>query len=336
MHFNKHAKINLMKKKQVKAVALISNGLDSLLAAKIVKEQGIKVKGVYFTTPFIAGTSPATTQIGIAAKHIHLGQEYIEMVKKAEHGYGSGLNPCVDCKILMLEKAWEYAQETGADFLVTGDVLGQRPMSQHKQALELIEKEAGLGGKILRPLSAKLLPPTEAEEEGWVNRNDMLALQGRGRTEQMALAKKYKINKYETPAGGCPLTEKEYSRKVEDLFDNKQKVTERDIEFLKIGRHFRAGEWKIIVGRNKEENGKLLALKETEDIAMDAAGIPSPTTLVLNNPSEDVIKTAARLTARYSDAEDGDGVVVSYGKAGFRNDIRVRPLEEEKIEQLRI
>ncbi len=331
-------------KKSVKAVALISGGLDSLLAAKLVQNQGISVQGIYFTTPFTAQINQdeaveqlkeIANQVLIFIQHISLGQDYIDMVRNTKYGYGSGLNPCIDCKIFMLKRAWEYAQDIGARFLITGDVLGQRPMSQNKQALQLIEKEADLQGKILRPLSAKLLPKTEAEKKGWVDSSEMLSIQGRGRTEQMELAEKYEITEYETPAGGCPLTEKEYSRKVQDLFNHQEVVTERDVELLKIGRHFRVGESKVIVGRNKEENGQLLAQKEAEDIAFDVAGIPSPVTLALNNPAQDVVKKAAQLTARYSDAES-EKVVVSYGKAGFTNEIRVEQLNESQIEKWRI
>lgn len=213
----------------MKALALLSGGLDSTLAVKLMLDQGIYVEAINFVTPFClcrrsgCGAYEVAKRFNIPLKVVTVGLDYLRVVRKPKFGYGRGMNPCIDCRIFMLKKAKKYAKETGASFIFTGEVLDERPMSQHRKALEIIEKEAGLKGKILRPLSAKLLPQTEAEIKGWVDRTKLLGIRGRSRKKQIELAKKFGINDYPCPAGGCLLTYKEFANKLKELFNLKRK-----------------------------------------------------------------------------------------------------------------
>ena len=241
----------------MKALGLLSGGLDSVLAFKLILNQGIKAEAIKFVSPFFDDSFYAkniSEKFGIPLKIMYLGKEYLKLIKNPKHGYGSGMNPCIDCHVFMLKKAKQYAKKIKADFIFTGDVLGERPMSQNMKALNTIESETRLKNKILRPLSAKLLPETVAEKNGWVDRNKLLDIKGRSRKKQLELAKKFKIKIYASPGGGCLLTEKEFSAKLRDLIKHKKRINEKDIELLKIGRHFRFKNNKIIVGRNEKEN----------------------------------------------------------------------------------
>lgn len=301
----------------MKAVALLSGGLDSILAVKLVEKQGIDVVCLNFASPFFSSKNAEESARAnkLKLKVLKLGDEYTRMVRKPKYGYGGSMNPCISCKIMMLKKAWEYAGKIGAKFVVTGFVLGQRPMSQHMHALKIIAEESGLKGKLLNPLSAKLLPETEAEKKGWVDRSRLMDIQGRGRKKQIKLAKELNVKDYPTPAGGCLLCDESFSRKLKDLFGRKKKVEEDDIEILKYGRHFRIGESKIIVGRNEAENNALEKLKYDDDFVFEVKGAGSPITILQGEKTEEAIRKAAELTARYSDADDGE-VNVSYeGKA---------------------
>src|SRR3990172_5077850 len=210
----------------MKALALLSGGLDSTLAAKVILEQGIELEALNFLTVFCTCTNRGATclasqkaveTLGIPLKVFNISEEYLEIVKHPKHGYGSNMNPCIDCRIFIMKKTKAYMEKSGASFIVTGEVLGERPMSQRRDAMRLIEKEAGLEGVILRPLSAKLLPVTVPEKEGWVNRETLLAFQGRSRKPQMKLADHYGIHDYPSPAGGCLLTDPGFARRMKDL-----------------------------------------------------------------------------------------------------------------------
>ncbi|MEM3608640.1 MAG: hypothetical protein QW238_07235, partial [Candidatus Bathyarchaeia archaeon] len=304
------------------------------LAVMLVRDQGIDVEALKFTTPFSqcdggggCRASEASRRYGIPLKIIHLGGDYLRMVRRPRHGYGSALNPCIDCRILMLKKAKRYAREIGAEFIVTGEVLGQRPMSQRLETIKLIEREAGLEGRILRPLSAKLFPETEAEKKGWIDREKLLDLRGRSRKRQMELAAKLGIREYPSPAGGCLLTHREYAAKLRDLFQHKKRITMRDIQLLKIGRHFRYGENKIIVGRNEAENKLLLYLKGKGDYVFEVPDYGSPITILQGGKTREAIKAAASLTARYSDAS-GDMITVKYGRGRPSRRITVTPMSD--------
>jgi len=312
----------------VKAIGLLSSGIDSALAIKLIKEQGVEVVAVNLVLPFSDDrkdyAAHLAKQLGVPLVRVKAGEDYIELVRHPRHGYGSGMNPCIDCRIYMLRRAWEVAEGMGARFLVTGDVLGERPMTQHRAALELEERESGLRGLILRPLSAKLLPETVPEREGWVDREKLLVIEGRSRKPQLELAQRYGITGFRTPGGGCLLTNKEFSARLRQLFSFQQKVGIADIELLKLGRHFFEGGAHIIVGRNERENGLLLQLRQPEDYVLEVKGYPGPVTLLRGAKTSEAMEVAARLTARYSDALEGEVAVEC------RTDGRARTIAVQK------
>jgi len=284
---------------------LLSGGLDSLVAAKLLLDQGIKLEGLNFTSPFCtcggaaggcAAASRSAKQLGIPLKIIAKGMDYLKLVENPKHGRGRALNPCIDCRIYGLRKAKEYMNEVGADFIATGEVTGQRPMSQTRFKLFLIEKEADLAGLIVRPLSAKLLPPATPEKNGCVNREKLLSVKGRGRKPQMELAKKNNYG-YDCPAGGCLLTEKGYSLKLTDLFQHKP-YSMRDVLLLRIGRHYRLSEGaKVVLGRNEAENA--LLSKMAGDNALLEPDFPAPTALVTRN-AQKALAGAAWLVLKHA------------------------------------
>lgn len=290
------------------AIALLSGGLDSSLAVKLIMDQGIEVVALKFSSPFCQCDSGGTChaagfaeKLGIRYISVPKGDEYLDIVREPKFGRGSGMNPCIDCRIFMLKRAKQIADEMGAAFMFTGEVLGQRPMSQHRDALSLIEKEAGLEGKLLRPLSAKLLPETEAERNGWVDRSKLLSISGRGRKPQIQLAAEKGIVDYPCPAGGCLLTSKEFAMKLEDhLAHGPNKLTSRDISILKTGRHFRVNGTKVIIGRNEKENTMLRSLAKNDFHILETTTVPGPIGLVGSNDHE-VIDIASSMVVRYSD-----------------------------------
>jgi tRNA U34 2-thiouridine synthase MnmA/TrmU len=329
------------KGKRTKAVALLSGGLDSTLAVKLVLDQGIDVEAVNFVSPFClcrkggCGALEVAKNLNIPLKTITVGEEYLRIVRKPKFGYGKNMNPCIDCRIFMLKKAKKYAEEIGASFIFTGEVLGQRPMSQHRKTLGIIEKEAGLKGKILRPLSAKLLPPTEVEKKGLVSRETLLGIEGRSRKKQIRLAQELKVTEYSCPGGGCLLTYREFTSKLKDLFERKKRISLKDVRLLKVGRHFRFGKNKIIVGRNEAENGLLLQMKMTNDYCFEAQDTGSPITLLQGPKTRIAIKRAAELTVYYSDRKQSV-VLVKFGKGELDKSLRTPILSREKVEELRI
>jgi hypothetical protein len=314
----------------MKAVALFSGGLDSVLAARLVKDQGIEVIAVKFLGPFSCEkdfSGDSAKRIGVKLVEIPLEADYLRMIRKPKFGYGSGINPCIDCKIFMFRKAWAYARRIGAKFLVTGEVLGERPMSQNMRALRVIEKEAGVSGYLLRPLSARLLPETEPEKRGWIDRKKLLSVQGRSRKIQMELARKWKIREYPTPAGGCLLTYREFAKKCRDLFGSRKKISLDDVELLKHGRHFRFGANKVVVGRHQEDNRCLARLAGNGDYVLYVPGYGSPITILQGPKTKKAIDFAASLTAAYSD-HPGTEVVVKYGKHGSIRRMMAKPVNK--------
>ena len=242
---------------KVRALGLCSGGLDSMLAAKILQAQGIEVSWICFETPFFLPDKSirASELTGIPLQVKNITPEYIRMLKNPPAGYGKNMNPCLDCHSLMFRFAFETLKEGGYDFLFSGEVVGQRPMSQRKQALRYVEKHSGADGFIIRPLSAQLLPETQMEKDGRVKREQLLSISGRSRKDQMKLAESFGISEYPTPAGGCLLTDPGYSRRLRDLFEHKEACEAGDFELLKYGRHIRlSSQTKIIVGRNHAEN----------------------------------------------------------------------------------
>jgi tRNA U34 2-thiouridine synthase MnmA/TrmU len=318
----------------MKALGLLSGGLDSTLAVKLVLERGIDVEAINFVTPFClcrkggCGASEAAKAFKIPLKMVSAGTDYLRVVRNPKFGYGKNMNPCVDCRIFMLKKAKRYAREIGAKFIFTGEVLGQRPMSQHRGALALIEREAGLEGKILRPLSGKLLPKTEAEEEGYIDKAALRGISGRSRKRQIEMTKEFNIVNYPCPAGGCLLTDREFANRLRDLFEHKKRVTIKEVNQLKVGRHFRFGENKIIVGRNEAENGVLLRTKQKTDFYLEVANFGSPTSILQGPKTKRAIETAAGLTAFHSDKK--------FGRNSLNREITVSVPTLRDVDALRI
>jgi tRNA U34 2-thiouridine synthase MnmA/TrmU len=330
----------------MKAIALLSGGLDSTLAAKIVLDLGIELEALNFLTVFCTCTNKgetclasqkAVSALGIPLKVLNVSEEYLPVVKNPKHGYGSNMNPCIDCRIFMLKKAKAYMEEIGASFIVTGEVLGERPMSQRRDSMRLIEKEAGLDGLILRPLSAKLLPASIPEKEDWVDRERLLKIQGRSRKPQIHLADHYGIRDYPCPAGGCLLTDPAFARRIRDLIHHHSDFTLNDVHLLKMGRHFRLSpKLKLVVGRNEEENQKIQTFSEERDILLRLFCFRGPLSLLRGEAGEREVEQAASITARYSKAKDLEKVEVICKKAkedGNRS-LSVTPLPEKEIEAL--
>lgn len=278
------------KESKTKALLLFSGGLDSMLAGMILKEQGIEVLGLTFVSPFFGAETAkkSAEEIGIKLRIIDFTEKHLKMLKNSKHGYGKNMNPCIDCHALMFKIAKEIMLKEKFDFVATGEVLGERPMSQNKEALKIVEKEAGLQGFLLRPLSAKLLLETEAEKTGKIKREKLLAISGKNRRSQLKLVKKYKIKKFPTPSGGCLLTEKIFSQNLKKLFENKPKADENDIELIKNGRQVWKGRIKFVVGRDQKENENLKKLKTKKDFLVEAQEVPGPVILV-RNYSADII-----------------------------------------------
>ena len=347
---------------KIKAVGLFSGGLDSALAIKLVQEQGIEVVALNYISPFCTCVSgncsivDLAKKLGVEIKVLNKGKDYLRMIRKPKYGYGKNMNPCIDCKIYILKGAKKFAKQIGAKFVFTGEVLGQRPMSQHYKTLMLIEKEAGLTGKLVRPLSAKLLPPVEAEQKGWIDREKLLKFNGRTRSPQIDLAKKFRIDGFMCGGSGCRLTDKEYSAKLNDLFCHKKKTDITDIKLLNIGRHFRRradggdlceeegsieckndceSDCKIIVGRNKLENEALASLKKKNDYQFEAEEVKGPVAITQGKTAREDIIFAARLTARYSDAAT-QKVVVLYGKSKLDHKIEVEKASDEETNKQRV
>jgi tRNA-specific 2-thiouridylase len=292
--------------KKVKALVLLSGGLDSILATKILQNQGIKITALSFKSCFFdeKAAQKAARNLKIPMRIIDFSREHLDMVKKPKHGYGRSMNPCIDCHILMLKKAKEIMKKNKFDLVATGEVLGERPMSQNLRTLKLIEKESSLKGYLLRPLSEKLLAETIPEKRGLVKREKLLDIAGRSRKKQIALAKKWRIKWYPTPAGGCLLTDAAFGRKLKELFEKYSGCSSDDIELLKVGRHFWLGKIKVIVGRNHQENQRIKKLSKKRDVLIEMENYPGPLTLIRNygkkRISQRTIKKASYLTQSYS------------------------------------
>jgi tRNA-specific 2-thiouridylase len=298
----------------VKALSLFSGGLDSLLAAKVVLEQGIEVLAVTFETPFFGAerARAAARKLGLPLRIVNFTDEHLVMLRAPRYGYGRNMNPCIDCHTLMLRKTGAMLAEEGADFIITGEVLGQRPMSQNRQSLHIVAKNSGYPDLIVRPLSAQLLPETRPEREGKLDRQGLLAIQGRGRKTQIELAARFGIGDYAPPAGGCLLTDPIFSRRLRDLFDENPACPVNDIELLKYGRHFRTAEGrKVIVGRNERDNRSLEKLAGPGDAALHVADYPGPLAIVPHGGDDNTLLAAAALCVLYSDAPKDCVVTVS-------------------------
>jgi len=319
-----------------KAYLLFSGGLDSIIAARLLQRLGFEVVGVHITSPFFEKepekVKELAEKLGIELQVIKAGDDYLEMLKNPVYGYGKNVNPCIDCKAYMLKKLKELAGEKG--IVATGEVLGQRPMSQRLDAFRSIEKLANLKGRVLRPLSGKVLPETVYEREGVVRREALLDLRGRSRKRYPEILKELGIKEEElpTPAGGCLLTEPSFAVKVKDLMEHGE-LNWESVKLLKTGRHFRIKNCKLIVGRNREENKRLLELSREGDFILKVEVAPSPTGLLRckEEPDREVLETAAAIVARYSDAKRERNVPVSiYRNGKLIEVITVEPLFDTK------
>ncbi len=337
---------------KIRAVALLSGGLDSSLAVRLVQEQGVEVKALHFYTGFcitehkrrlglrkedgqqyVNPALKAAAQLCVPIELIDISDEYFKIVLNPKFGYGKNVNPCIDCRIYMLKKAKEIMEKEGYHFVVTGEVLYQRPMSQTPDKLRLIEKEAGLEGYILRPLSAKVLPPTVPEIKGWVDREKLLGIRGRGRKVQIELAKKYELE-YEQPAGGCCyLTDENYAQRFKEAFAVEGRVTKEDLVLFSVGRHIRLpSKVKLIVARNEGEVNFLRGFKERYNHAYRIDG-KGTFALIKGEPAGEDIQFIANIIARYSKREES----VIYMKIGERElVVKGYPISDEQIEPLKI
>ena len=304
------------------AVGLLSGGLDSAIAAYLIHEQGYKIEAVNIDTGFISENSgklqKLSEKLDINLKYVDVFNDYIHILEKPRFGFGKNMNPCIDCRILMYKRAAEIMEEKGADFIFTGEVLEQRPFSQTYLSLKKIEKESGLEGKIVRPLSAVFFPPTPPELDGRLNRSMFLAVKGRRRKLQNELASLWQLSEFNSPGGGCLLTDPGFSKRLKDWFQHEGKLSPLDrkvVELLKIGRHFRFSEdCRLVVGRNESENNKI-QMEKADGRIIYIKDVPGPTALLLGN-CEVFINDAVKIVTRYSDAREGERVkaVVENGK----------------------
>lgn len=330
-----------------KAIVLLSGGLDSILAAKMMLEQGIDVLAVNFSAKLCmcgckktgdSAAQVAARALGLPLKTIDITRDFIEIVKKPSHGYGANINPCIDCKIYMLKHAKDMMNETGASFLVTGEVLGERPMSQRKDALSLIEKRAGVKGILLRPLTALNLDPTLPETEGVVDRNRLLGIKGRSRKPQIELAEKFGIKEYPNPAGGCLLTDPVFARRVKDAIDYGE-FNDENLALLSVGRHFRLSDnSRLVVGRDEEENDILLSLAGADDIIFELKDHEGPISVIRGKADDDLIRKAAEITAYHTKFRTEESVRVDYWRRDHSDKatISIKPAKKEEVDAVRI
>ncbi len=324
--------------RKVRAISLLSGGLDSLLAVKVLAEQGIKVVGITFVSPFFgsANAEKGAKQLGIEFVVRDITGEMMRLISRPPHGFGKQMNPCIDCHTLMIRETGLMLAEGGFDFIATGEVLGERPMSQNRQSLDTVAHGSGFADILLRPLSAKLLQPTRPEREGLVDREKLMAIEGRSRKPQMVLAERYGITSYVQPAGGCLLTDPAFSKRLRELLKNKPDATARDVRLLHLGRQFRLPSGaKAIVGRDKGDNERIVnaALPDETLIASDIT--PGPTALVVGQRGDDDVEIAARITASFSDSK-GDEVDMFLRMAGCEGRIKAIPQPRSEFASIRI
>jgi tRNA-specific 2-thiouridylase len=334
-----------MSKQRIKTVALVSSGLDSLLAAKIIHNLDIEVQGVCFLFQFDnlekkfrnGDIETFLKPFGIPLTVFDVSEEFLPVFLNPEHGYGKGVNPCIDCHLFMLRRAKAFMDEIGAHFLITGEVVGQRPMSQTKPTLFHIDKVSGLRGLILRPLSAKLLPPTLPEMEGWVDRNVLFDISGRSRKRQFELAEKLGITKYNSPAGGCILTDPNYARRVKAFFEHREKkeVTIEELKLLRLGRHF----WpnthlQVVVGRDEKDNIALEHFRRGRWVFYPANG-KGPLVLAQGVRDESDHAVTAGITSRYCSGNKSSHQICSDRNGESREYIGV-PVSDTELETWRV
>jgi len=323
----------------MKAIALLSGGLDSILAISILQEQRIQIEAVCFTSVFFddSKAKKAAKSLNVPLTSIDITDKLLSIVKSPPHGFGKGANPCIDCHILMVKTAGSLMENKGAKFLVSGEVLGERPKSQSRKALKIVDIESGWGEYLVRPLTAKNLPPTIPEKKGWVDREKLLDIKGRSRRIQLELAKKFDIIDFPTPAGGCLLTDPNFSRRLKYILST-GKLNVNEVELLKIGRHFRLNhQARVVIGRDRRENLEIEKLATPGDFILRVKRYPSPTALLRGAVSPEIIYRAASLIVRYSDAPR-ERAEVKYREIpeGETKIIKAKRAVDEEIGKLRI
>ncbi|MBN2374275.1 tRNA 4-thiouridine(8) synthase ThiI [bacterium] len=330
--------------KVLKAVALYSGGLDSILAIKLMLDLGCYVEAIGFRTPFFDIRHDVPVFEGypkVDLKILDITERFLEALASPRHGFGKHLNPCIDCKIIMLSEARLYMEKEGTDFVFTGEVLGQRPMSQRKDTLRLIEKEAGFSGKLLRPLSARLLPPTDMENEGLIDRERLLDFSGRSRKRQFSMARAMNLQTYSTPSGGCMLTDVNFANRLRPFID-KGRLCPDIVRWLKIGRHFELTYGsRLVVGRDHEDNEMIMNLAGKDDLLLKTVSVPGPVAVIIgrNNllKNSPMIRLAASITAGYADFRAGSEVEIVFGKEEeFGERIRVSPMPRKEMDPYRV
>lgn len=329
--------------KKAKGLLLFSGGLDSMLAAKVLMDQNVDLTGIHFLLPFFSPfEDPYKSEVAELADSIGLKlrieapyDEYIKMLKNPKHGYGKNMNPCIDCKILFLMLASKIFEKENYDFIATGEVNGQRPMSQRSDMIKHIEKESGLVNNIIRPLSSSYFPPSIAQQKGLVDSSKLLNINGRSRKEQLALAKKFNIEKYQTPAGGCSFTEEPYAKRLKDHLENNSEVTNASLYLLKTGRHFRLDNGlKIIVSRNQQETEIFEKCRIYTDYYLEA-DFKGPSALIYGEMDEMSIKQAANLTASYG-KPDTDSEMCLYKKNELLKIVKIEIVDKSEFSDYRI
>jgi len=310
-----------------RAIGLLSGGLDSALAARLLLDQGIEVIGLHLRSPTACRTDVrgVARELGIRLEVRDKGAQYLRLLRHPRWGYGRNMNPCLDCRVFMFQLARPLMEECGAGFLFSGEVVGQRPMSQMRRGIEMIDRHTGLEGRILRPLSARLLPETEPERRGWVDRARLLAISGRGREQQLALAARFGLAHAQSPGGGCLLTDPIYSAKLRDLFQHapEQETAAEDVALLSTGRHFRVhAALKVVLGRDAAENRRLAEFAGSGRWLVEPDGFQGPAALVCGPRDEESLRQAIALIVRYGRVGSaGDGVRWEQGGGILRREI---------------
>ena len=327
-------------KKQYKALCLFSGGLDSQLAVCVLREQGVHIEAITYRSPFFGTTKSeqAAKALGLKQHIIDFTEDILEQVQRPAHGLGKAMNPCIDCHTYMIMRAGELLEEWGFDFIATGEVLAQRPMSQNKQSLGVVARCSKYEDLLVRPLCASLIPPTKPVREAWIDVDKLPAFSGRNRTPQMELAKEFGIKDYPTPAGGCLLTEERFGHKLKDLLDHEGPDDDRtNIWLLTTGRHLRlTDDIKIIVGTDQADNELLEEKAHDEDLRITCPDVPGPTVIAPANISEELLQTAAAICARYAKTPENEPVDVQITQGSESRSLSVIPMPPKEVDQFRV
>ncbi len=327
-----------------KAISLLSGGLDSTLATKLILDQGIEVIGLFLESPFGCkdDVSLIAEHLGIRLITVQKGMDYVDLVRNPKYGYGKNMNPCIDCRIYMFKIAQQVMDAEGADFIITGEVLGQRPMSQRKEAMAIIDRDSQSDERILRPLSAQFFPPTLMEREGWVDRDKLLNLTGRSRSEQLKWAERLKLKGYAAPAGGCLLTDANFSARLSEFFDRTSAPTMTEVRLLRLGRHFNLSNGAhLILGRNAEESEELWEISRKTvlegEMTFFRADFSGPDAVLSGKTCSEISNEVSHLIAKYSNKSlvSQKEVEVVCGKSTFIININFpytsNPLSKEEL-----